>query len=345
MPVVLVVLDAFPFDAVDPALTPTLAALAAEGGWNPEGGVGELTAATYPNHATFVTGVPTVDHGIVTNRVLRDGTWVSSATTGPTATTLFDRCATAGRSSLSITGDHNLVGVCGAETADHHWPPGGRKPDGAATGVMGYLADAEVAAAAERMAPGDHDFVFVQIDEVDSARHVYGAHGEEAREQCRATDAALGRVLDSLRSTWADTVVLVVSDHDQEDYAPDDPIDLAAHLSERPGTPVELAVETQGTAAQVVGPVDEEVLRAVPGVTGVARLAPEIHIVWGDDGRRFGTGATDIRADHGSPRTRRQLAVVGGGDPRVGDLARRITSGRPPATAWARWAADLLDLP
>ena len=79
MPVVFVVLDAFPNAVVGADVTPTLTALAEEGGWHPDGGLAEMTSATYPNHATFVTGRSTLDHGIITNRVMRDDRWVPSA--------------------------------------------------------------------------------------------------------------------------------------------------------------------------------------------------------------------------------------------------------------------------
>ena len=126
MKVALIVLDAFSSRAVGPDSTPMLWSLAHEGGWNPEGGIGELTAATYPNHATFVTGLSTIEHGIVTNRVRVDGRWVSSAVTGPVGvgdtqpvSTLFDACNVAGLRSVAAVGDQ----------APRHWPrPGLQTP-------------------------------------------------------------------------------------------------------------------------------------------------------------------------------------------------------------------------
>ncbi len=338
MRVVLVVLDAFPNRLVSAETTPTLWRLTTEGGHSIPGGISELTAATYPNHATFVTGVPTIDHGIVTNRVLAEGEWVNSSRIGPAAPTLFEACRSEGRSSVAVVGDQELVGVCGLRDADAHWPPNGEVPEGVRRGIAGYIADDEVVAAADRLAVGDHDFVFAQIDEVDGVRHTFGAWSDEAMERVRATDAALGRFVELLGPRWDDTVMLVVGDHDQEDLSPDDPIDLR----DRFGPGVE--VEAQGTAAQVVGEVDLADLLDVPGVVGAVALDPTHHVVWGGPGQAFGSEAPTIAADHGSPRTRTQLAVVGGGHPTVPSVADRIAPGRPAAASWAALAAELLDL-
>ena len=338
VPVVLAVLDAFPNAWVSPETTPTLWSLAAEGGRNPEGGLAELTAATYPNHATFVTGRSAVDHGIVTNRVQRDGRWVSSAETGPEGPTLFDGCARAGRRAVAAFGDQHLVGVCGAAKADAHWPPNGAQPEGARRNATGYLADDEVVAAAHELDLASADFVFMQLDSVDATRHMTGAFSEESREQCRATDAALGALLEPLRAVWNETVVIAVSDHDQEDLLEGEPLDLRPHLPEG------CAIQDQGTAALVVGTGAADPLRQVAGVEGVESLDARHHVVWGAPGQRFGTRSLPIAADHGSPRTRAQVAVVGGGAPAASALAHRIERERPAAGAWAGWIAELLGL-
>ena len=337
MRVVMVVLDAFPNAWVEESLTPTLHRLAGEGGRSRSGGVAEATAATYPNHATFVTGRSTVDHGMVTNKVLDGGRWVSAAAVGPAVPSLFDACRDEGRVSAAIVGDQNLIGACGAGKADIQWPPGGLVPDGTPRSAAGYLPDAEVVRRVSETDVDDLDLLFVQIDEVDGARHANGAWSEEAREQCHRTDAALGQVVERLRNRWDDTVLMVLSDHDQEDVGPQEPADFAGHL------PDGVEVCHQGTASLLVGPISDAELLALPGVVGSAPLGRDHHVVWGAPGQIFGrpTGAV---ADHGSPRTTTQVAIVAGGHPAATELAGRIEGSRPPATLWAGEAARLLDL-
>ncbi|MDY7104835.1 MAG: alkaline phosphatase family protein [Actinomycetota bacterium] len=350
--VALVVLDAFCNDVVSPGLTPTLWRLATAGGRHPQGGIAELTAATYPNHATFVTGASTVEHGIVANRVLRDGAWVPASTVGPARPTLFDRCRAAGRTSAAVVGDGYLIGVCGAGAADAHWPPGGELPDDLGRNATGYGRDADVIEALASVGT-DPDLLLVQLDEVDAVRHVTGARGDDALEQHRRTDAALGDLVELLAPRWDETVLLVVSDHDQEDLTDTAPIDLRVGLAAAghdvgagAGT---LAVASQGTAAVVIGDVVDavvdDVLLGIEGVAGVATLAPDVRVVWGPPGQRFGRHAGPLASEHGSPRTATQLAVVAGGHPAVRGLTRQLERRRPPATVWAAWVAELLDLP
>ena len=114
MRAVLLVLDAMPVRGIDPATTPVLAGLASSGGWAPQGGRAVLTSATYPNHATFVTGTDVDGHGLYANHVVRDGRVRRAWDVGPSAPTLFDACRDAGRHSMAVFGDHHLIGVMGA---------------------------------------------------------------------------------------------------------------------------------------------------------------------------------------------------------------------------------------
>src|ERR1700722_17584651 len=103
---------------------PVLTGLARNGGWSPEGGIGVMPTSTYPNHATFVTGVAPAVHGIVANEIPAPGGAVPAAERGLSAATLFDAMRAAGRPSAAVFGDHNLVGVTGARAADSVWPDG-----------------------------------------------------------------------------------------------------------------------------------------------------------------------------------------------------------------------------
>ncbi|MEL6985776.1 MAG: alkaline phosphatase family protein, partial [Actinomycetota bacterium] len=270
MRVVMVVLDAFPNALVDEVRTPTLSRLSAEGGRSRSGGVAEATAATYPNNATFVTGRSTLDHGIITNKVLDRGRWLAAAKVGPAVPTLFDACRTEGRATLAVVGDQNLIGTVGGAVADMHWPPQGVVPNDTPRSPSGYLPDAEVIRALGQ-ADLDVDFAFVQLDEVDGARHRHGAWSDEAEEQCHRTDASLGDLVELLGPGWGDTVLLVLSDHDQEDVGDQEPADFVGHL------PDGVEVCHQGTASLLVGPMSDAELFTLPGVVGWTSLDATHH--------------------------------------------------------------------
>jgi hypothetical protein len=327
--VVFIVLDAFPHRHVSPGLTPFVAALAEEGARAPTGGRGVLTASTYPNHATFVTGVGPDVHGIVTSKAWVDGALRPAEEVGPSARTLFEDCHDAGLRAVGAFGDQNLVHVCGASKAAAHWPPGGVLPRDAPRGRLGYGADRAVVDALDGVGVADADFVMIQLDETDTARHLHGPDAPDALAQCHATDAALGEVLERFRPRWSETVVIVVSDHDNEAVLPG-AIDLHAEAQKR-GLGVH--VEHDGTAAVVFGDVSREQLLALPGVSGAAPVGPARWAVWGDPGQQYGIDF-GLAGQHGSPRTLTQLAVVGGGHPEARPLAASLATTPPPATTW-----------
>ena len=227
----------------------------------------------------------------------------------------------------------------GAARADSHWPPGGDLPDDAPRGRLGYAANPAVAEAASQLEIAQADFVFLQLDEVDTERHLRGADLAAVADMCRATDAALGEILEPLRTRWSDVVVIAVSDHDHESIARG-AVDLAAATRERG---LDVVVEHDGTAAVVVGEVDRATLASLPGVADSATLGADVHLVWGEAGTQFGID-WGLAAHHGSPRTRRQLAVVGGGHAAAKALADRIRRRAPTSTDWAAWIAESLGL-
>jgi hypothetical protein len=115
--------------------------MAEAGGWNRGGGVAVMPASTYPNHATFVTGVPPAVHGLWSSKIPgpapidgpeRVGTHpplVDAWEVGPAVPTLFEVCGRGGRSSAAVLGDHHLVGAMGAGSADSCWPAKGEFGD------------------------------------------------------------------------------------------------------------------------------------------------------------------------------------------------------------------------
>jgi len=336
---VFAILDAFPHAHVSASLTPVLAALAEEGGRAPKGGRGVLSASTYPNHATFVTGVSPHAHGIVSSNAWVDGAVRPAREVGPAARTLFDACRFAGLRAVGLFGDPDLVPICGALDAAAHWPPAGVLPADAPRGRLGYGADRAVVEAAEAVGVAEADLVVLQLDETDTARHLAGPDAPEALAQCRATDAALGEVLERLRPHWDETVVIVVSDHDCEAVAPG-AVDLYAEEKGR-GLPVH--VEHDGTACVVLGEVERAQLLALPTITDAQQLAAGHWVVWGAPGQQYGIDF-GLAGQHGSPRSATQVAIVGGGHPEAARLGAWLGQNVPPATAWAARVKRLLGL-
>ena len=337
--VLLVVLDAFPFGAVRSDRTPTLFSLAQEGAYIESGGQAVLSASTYPNHASLVTGTLPREHGIFTSHSWQSGVPVAAAEAGPASRTLFEDCRAADRRSIAALGDQNLVGVCGASAADAHWPPRGELPESAPRGRLGYGADRAVVDALDDLDPATADFTFIQLDEIDTARHLEGPWNEAVEDQCRATDAALGETLERVKPFWSDTVVIAVSDHDHESVDAG-AVDLAACAQEQG---LDVQVDHDGTSALVVGSVESSRLLALPAVEGVQALGGDKTLVWGEPGVQFGYD-WNLAAQHGSPRTASQLVVVGGGHPSLSALTVALQNSRPRCTDWAGWIREILAL-
>ena len=106
MRVIFVVIDALPNQWVGEEWTPNLWSLVQGGGWNPSGGRAVLSTATYPNHASFVTGRDPSSHGIFVNRVWDGSQFVISSKIGTQGDTLFLAADRSGVSSAVVVGDH-----------------------------------------------------------------------------------------------------------------------------------------------------------------------------------------------------------------------------------------------
>lgn len=299
-----------------------------------------MTSATYPNHATFATGVEPLVHGLLANWIVDGSRATPVEKVGPKGPTIFDACRAAGRSTAAVVGDQHLIKVMGALTADMHWPPDGELTDDIARDGHGYAADREVVPRLLHVLEGDRpDLVVAHLNETDTAAHIHGPDSEGALAAYRSADDSVAAIVDVLRSTWDDTVLVVVSDHDQENV--DEPIDLypAAAATGLPLLPI-----PEGTAAVVWGddPTSGAWLDDVDGVTGHRELRSGVRLVACAERRWFSPPEGFLRepydrGTHGGERTRAQVAIVAGGSTRVPDLPRRMS-----ATAWAGILAGLL---
>ena len=343
MRVLWVVMDALGADKVTSELMPNLVALSSTG--SVSHGIGVLPTTTYPNHATFVTGVEPAIHGLYANDVLRADRWVGAQTVGPDSPTIFDRCRELGLKSVAVLGDQNLVGVCGAGAATLHWPPGGVLVEGIACGPTGYAADTATVDAALELGVEQFEFAMVHLDENDAVSHIHGPHSEEARAQATASDIALGRLFEAYGPYWDDTVVIVLSDHSQEDVEAGAAVDMSARLEEVIA-PVDPSARWRcdGTCLVVAPGMHPDVAEAVRGSVGVSGAVggqQEGLVAWGSDGVLFGLDWGQ-GGDHGSIRCRAQVVVVGGGHPDADDLANSAADSVSSASSWYRRTLSLL---
>ena len=327
------------------AVTPTLAGLAHEGGSSI--GRAVMTSATYPNHATFATGVDPTVHRLLANWVVVDGRFLPASEVGPAVPTIFDACRASGRSTAAVVGDQHLIHVMGADAADEHWPANGVLADDVERDGHGYAADHEVLPRLLRVFDGDRpDLVVGHLNEPDTAAHMFGPDSEAALATYRSTDACVAEIVEALRPTWRDTVFIAVSDHDQETVHADGVIDL---YPPAPATGLPLIPIPEGSAAIVWG--DDTTggawLDQVGGVTDHHELWPGARLVGCEPGRWFCPPAGFMTGPpepgtHGGVRTRSQVAIVAGGHPDAIALAKAL-SGRPQIEA-AEWAPTLAGL-
>jgi arylsulfatase A-like enzyme len=341
--VLFVVLDGLSPRHVDGEVMPVLASLARDGGWCRPGVVGVLPSSTYPNHATFVTGVTPSVHGLVANEIPGDNGPVPAWELGPRVPTLFDAMSAAGRPSAAVFGDHHLVGATGADRATFWWPRG-EHTDTVARDILGYAKDRETAAVVVDACQQGAELVFAQLNQSDTAAHLFGPDSAEAIGQYGRSDSHLGAIVDPLRDRWDEWAVIIVSDHSQETVTEPEPIDLhgPARRLGREGL-----VLDDGAAAVAGGSLarDTEWMSAVPGVENTLRLDGSTVLAWAAPGRYFSSQEVPVRGVHGSPRTTPQVAVVTGGHPAASELADRISRDRPSSLSWAAAMAQLLGLP
>jgi hypothetical protein len=345
MRVVLLILDGLPARHVGRSITPTLHALATEGGWRQEGGRSVMASSTYANHRTFVTGVGPAAHGIAANE-MPDGVLRVPAETIPmTVPTVFDAVRAARLRSELVVGDHHLVKVMAGEGADAHWPPRGTIPEGLALDELGYLDDAatmpEVLAAVARRP----DLLVIQLNRPDTAGHLCGPDTPEAHEQYRRTDADVATIVDALQPVWDETVLLIVSDHDQEMVTVEEPFDLGA-AAKRAGVRARFAYD--GSAAAIVSDDHrlDDWLTDESEVASFERISATTCVASARPGGWFGKHGWGglLRGVHGGESTRAQVAIASGGARPVAHVAGSLRDRRPEAEDWAPTCLALLGL-
>ena len=269
--IVVLVLDGLGARSMTPEVMPTLTGWAAGGLLRPGGATSVMCSSTYPNFASIVTGKLPLEHGIMTNQVVVDGTARPASELGPRYPTFLDReCEV-------VVGDQHLIGVVAAHTAGRHWPPDGLVPNGTELDPFGYVTDREVAARVIEALDRRPSMIFAQLNSPDTFAHVCGPASVEAVESYRELDASLAVIGSAIR--WDQDLVFVTSDHDQETIDPTKRIDLHAVVREHG---LDLTVVDEGTAAMLAGPgaIQPTWVENVQGVESWFQVAPNVAFVF-----------------------------------------------------------------
>lgn len=219
-----------------PAKIPTIRRLMQQGAWA-RGVTGVLPSVTYPSHTTLITGVLPAKHGIYDNRIVDpEGTsnmawyWYARdirVTTLPAA--IRARGLTAAAVNWPVTVgmdlDYNMPEIARSRHSENMelvdaltWPKHLidiylktiDKPFGAA------WSDMDRAGMAAWLVREFHpNLVLLHIAETDGTAHEYGPDSPEALAAVERADAAIARVLDSVRAAGAQatTDIVLVSDH------------------------------------------------------------------------------------------------------------------------------------
>jgi type I phosphodiesterase/nucleotide pyrophosphatase len=289
-----------------------------------------------------VTGVDVDAHGLYANDVAVGGELRLADLVGPATPTIFDTLKAAGRTSSCVVGDHHLIGAMAAMRADHHWPPNGERPSNGPYDVLGYVADDVTVLRIVEAIENRPDFLFAHLNEPDTAGHVFGPDRERAIEVYSATDRRVAAIVAALEPAWADTVLIVVSDHDMEAAVDPDPVDLVA-LAAAAGCPATAVHEGSGAALVHGDRFDADWLQHSDGVESWRELHPGLVVLNAAEGRWFGAiPIRGLRGVHGGERTRAQLAVVAGGHSAVRAIGDTLRRRRPNAFDWPTTAAALL---
>jgi arylsulfatase A-like enzyme len=335
-------LDGFPQRAIGPQLTPRLWDLAQRGGRSPEGGVTDLPSSTDPGFCSLLTGCRPATHGVLTTswRFARLPEWAGAET--PRVPSIFDACHAAGVRTAAVVADDR--GLLCTGSADRRWPPDGVIPPGTKLDAHGYPVNAAVLPhLLAAIADSSLGFVFGHVNEADTIGHDDGPQSDAARACYQATDQLVGVVLDAVAARWADTVIVIVSDHDMQARDASPPVDPMANANGK----WDLYVPDGGSALIHLNPgVDPDeagnALLRIDGIETWVRSNDSLLIAGAKPGRIFAAPRYPIGGFHGAPATARTVALVGGGDPAVRQLATAIAARRPHLADWAPTLAPLL---
>lgn len=189
--VLLISCDGLRPDAIEAAGATVLLDLIAGGSYQATA-VDEIPPVTLPNHASMVTGLSVLHHGVVLNTDLPGRI---------AATTIFDTAFDAGLRVGFFINKTKLFYLCDVE----------RVAAWMHTTDIDSLADS----AAQAIRDDDLQLIFVHFKEPDGAGHAEGWMTEPYFDAVRRVDAAIGACLDALTDAGMqnETLVIISSDH------------------------------------------------------------------------------------------------------------------------------------
>lgn len=229
-PLILISIDGYRADYLQRGLSPTLAALAANG-VRAEAMRPAFPSLTFPNHYTLVTGLTPDHHGIVNNRMIDPATGARFIYKEPATIAdphwwggepLWVSVEKQGRHAATMFWPGSDVAI--KNTRPSYWQAfdGKISSDQRVTQVLQWLD-----------LPADKRPIFLTLyfDQIDHAGHDYGPDSNEVNEAIKATDAALTRLVDGLKQRNLDRYanLVIVSDHGMTSMSPDRVI-LLDHL-------------------------------------------------------------------------------------------------------------------
>ncbi len=238
-PLLLISVDGLRPRDVTPDLMPQVSALAAQGVVASEGVRPSYPALTFPNHYTLVTGLRPDRHGIIQNtmrdarlgdfkvsdeKAVGDGRWWG----GEPAWVSVEK---AGLHAYTMFWPGSQAAIDGVRPTQWRAYDKKTSADSRADQVAAWLDQP----AATRPA-----FVTLYFDEVDEAEHDHSPGSPEAIAAIRETDAAIGRLVATLRTRGQlDAINLViVSDHGFATVAHDHAIAVEDVVSRQEATAV-----------------------------------------------------------------------------------------------------------
>ena len=319
--------------------------LAQRGGWAPDGGVTDLPSSTDPGYCSLLTGCKPATHGVRTTswRYARLPDWAGVET--PRVKTIFDACRAAGVGTAAMVADDR--GLLCTGSADRRWPPGGVIPRGTGLDAHGYpLNSAVLPHLMTAITDPTLGLVFGHVNEADTIGHDQGPESEAARGIYRETDRLVGQLLDVLASRWAETLVVIVSDHDMQSRTSLAPIDPMANQAEGlwdayiPDGGAALVHLRPGVDPDQAG----QALKRIDGVETCDTSSDSLAIVGAKPGHIFAAPRYPAGGFHGAPVTARTVALVGGGHPAVRPIADAIQAKRPHLADWAPTLAAVLGI-
>lgn len=200
---------------------------------------------TYPAHTTIVTGRPPAEHGIVNNILIQpersspDWFWQRKYIQGKT---LYDEALKKGMRVAAllwpVTAKSDITWNLPEIFANHRWS--NQIMTSAANGTLGYqltlnrkfgsLRDGIRQPALDNFVQASMkytirtyrpDMMFVHLTDLDTQRHHFGVHSEEAHAAIERHDRRVGELMHLLHrcgmSVKRDTTVVLLGDHSQLD--------------------------------------------------------------------------------------------------------------------------------